>query len=213
MPYAESLWLFFLLLAGIIVVPGMDMVFVLGHSLTRGRRAGLMAVAGIMLGGAFHAAFGSFGVAGLLRLIPAIATPMVVAGSLYMIWIGYTLIRSAITIGPIEGPAAQPLTMIFLQGLLTCLLNPKAWLFTFAVYPQFIKPAYGVIWHQALILGAMTVVVQGMIYGSLVLLAARSRDMIVGSPALTVWTGRLVGGLLVAIAGYMLLRVLVGLVS
>ena len=34
MTYSENLWLFFLLLTGIIVVPGMDMVFVLASSLS-----------------------------------------------------------------------------------------------------------------------------------------------------------------------------------
>ena len=36
MGYAENLWLFFLLLFGIIIVPGMDMLFVLANSLTGG---------------------------------------------------------------------------------------------------------------------------------------------------------------------------------
>src|SRR5215475_11561517 len=52
MSYAENLWLYFLLLFGIIIVPGMDMLFVLANALTGGRGAGLAATAGIMLGGA-----------------------------------------------------------------------------------------------------------------------------------------------------------------
>lgn len=213
MPYAESLWLFLLLLTGIIIVPGMDMVFVLGHSLTRGSRAGLMATLGIMMGGAFFAVFGSLGAASVIALVPALATPMVLIGSGYMMWIGFTLTRSAITINHIGGQAALPLVRICLQGLLTCLLNPKAWLFTFAVYPQFISPTFGAIWHQTVVLVIMTVTVQGVIYGGLALLASRSRDVIVTSPTLTVWTGRLVGGLLIAIAGYIFLRALIGLTS
>ena len=34
MTYTENLWLFFLLLSGIIIVPGMDMVFVLASALS-----------------------------------------------------------------------------------------------------------------------------------------------------------------------------------
>ena len=34
MTYAENLWLFFTLLFGIIIVPGMDMVFVLANAIT-----------------------------------------------------------------------------------------------------------------------------------------------------------------------------------
>src|SRR5580658_5141390 len=62
MTYAENLWLFFILLFGIIIVPGMDMLFVLTNALTRGRPAGLSATAGIMTGGAGHALIGALGV-------------------------------------------------------------------------------------------------------------------------------------------------------
>ena len=102
MTYAENLWLFTLLLAGIIVVPGMDMIFVIANGLTGGRRAGIAATSGIMLGGAFHTLFGTIAVTALSTLVPQLAGPMLVAGALYMIWIGYTLVRSAIVIDGIE---------------------------------------------------------------------------------------------------------------
>ena len=54
MTYSENLWLFFLLVSGIIIVPGMDMVFVLASSLSGGRKAGLSATFGIMAGGLVH---------------------------------------------------------------------------------------------------------------------------------------------------------------
>ena len=54
MNYTENLWLFFVLLFGIIAVPGMDMLFVLANALTGGSNRGLAATAGIMLGGAVH---------------------------------------------------------------------------------------------------------------------------------------------------------------
>ena len=128
MTYAENLWLFSLLLAGIIVVPGMDMIFVIANGLTGGRRAGIAATSGIMLGGAFHTLFGTIAVTALSTLVPQLAGPMLVIGSGYMIWIGYTLARSAIVIDGIEASKLHRTARIFSQGLITCLLNPKAWL-------------------------------------------------------------------------------------
>ena len=55
MSYAENLWIFFILLFGIIIVPGMDMLFVLANALTGGRQAGLSATGGVMFGGAILA--------------------------------------------------------------------------------------------------------------------------------------------------------------
>ncbi|MGB8314279.1 MAG: LysE family translocator, partial [Aestuariivirga sp.] len=52
MTYTENLWLYLVLLFGIIIVPGMDSLFVMANSLTGGKRLGMAAVFGIMLGGA-----------------------------------------------------------------------------------------------------------------------------------------------------------------
>ena len=51
-------WLYFALVAGIIVLPGMDMAFVMASSLVDGRKAGAAAVAGIVAGGMVHVLMG-----------------------------------------------------------------------------------------------------------------------------------------------------------
>jgi threonine/homoserine/homoserine lactone efflux protein len=204
MTYAEALWIFFILLAGIIIVPGMDMIFVIANALTGGRRAGLTATFGIMTGGAFHTAFGAFAVVGMSRLVAELYGPMLVAGSLYMVWIGATLIRSSITVDPVEALTARPLPIIFSQAIVTCILNPKAWLFVLAVYPQFIRPNFGPLWSQALVIGAMVAGMQFTVYGGLGLMAARGREAMLGNPQFTIWSGRIAGLLLIATAGYTL---------
>lgn len=206
MTYPEALWIFFILLAGIIIVPGMDMIFVMANSLTGGRKAGLTATFGIMTGGAFHTAFGVFAVVGMSRLVPELYGPMLLAGSLYMIWIGLTLMRSSITLDPVQGVAARSLGRIFSQAVITCILNPKAWLFVLAVYPQFIKPAFGPLWAQALVIGVMVAAMQFAVYGGLGLMAAQGRDAMVGNPSLTIWSGRIAGLLLMATAAFTLWR-------
>lgn len=206
MTYAENLWLFSALLAGIIIVPGMDMIFVIANGLTGGRRAGVAATSGIMLGGVFHTLFGTIAVTVLSTLVPQLAGPMLVIGSAYMIWIGYTLARSAIVIDGIEASNLHRTARIFGQGLFTCLLNPKAWLFILAVYPQFMRPEYGPFWRQALVMGALTLMLQGLVYGGLAFAAAKGRDALVSKPEVTIWIGRAAGWLLVAVAVLMLVE-------
>lgn len=202
----SALWLYFVLLVGIIVVPGMDMLFVLANALTGGRQAGAAATGGIMLGGICHTIFGTAFVTGLSALLPVVAPAMMVAGSLYMMWIGFALSRSAIAVDTVEAAAARPLGTILAQGALTCVLNPKAWLFVLAVYPQFMKPIYGPIWLQALIMGTMTITVQMVVYGGLALAALRGRDALTENHMATVWIGRGAGLLLMAVAAFTLFR-------
>lgn len=202
MDYAQSLWLFSVLLFGIIVVPGMDMVFVIANALTGGRRAGLFAVAGIMLGGAVHTLFGALAVGALSRLPAMLFQAMVLVGAAYMAWIGYTLLRSTITVDAIGKAGTRSHWVAFRQGVVTCLLNPKAYLFVLAVYPQFIRTDFGPVWRQALVMGVMTVTMQLVIYGALALAAARGRDALIGNPGVTIWIGRGAGALFVLAAAY-----------
>jgi threonine/homoserine/homoserine lactone efflux protein len=200
MGYAENLWLFFILLLGIIIVPGMDMLFVLANSLTGGSNRGLAATGGIMLGGAVHSLNGAVGIGLLMHFVPVLFNPLLVIGGAYMAFIGYTLMRSSITVGG-EGPAgSRSAWKAFRQGAVTCLINPKAYLFIFAVYPQFLKPDYGPMWIQAVIMGAMTIATQFAVYGALAVTAGRSRDLLVANPKATAFAGRAAGLLLVAVS-------------
>jgi threonine/homoserine/homoserine lactone efflux protein len=200
MTYGENLWLFFSLLFGIIIIPGMDMVFVLANALTRGRPAGLAATAGIMAGGLVHSLYGAVGVALLANLVPVLFRPLLIAGAIYMAWIGITLMRSAITVDDVGSGGTGSLRAAFRRGALTCLMNPKAYLFMLAIYPQFLRPDYGPLAPQAAVMAAMTAATQLGVYGGLALLAAQARRLLVGNSGATVWIGRLSGLILLAVS-------------
>ncbi len=200
MDYAQNLWLFFLLLFGIIIVPGMDMLFVLANALTGGSNRGLAATGGIMLGGVVHTLNGALGVGLLMHFVPILFNPLLIAGAAYMAFIGITLMRSSITVGH-DGPAgSRSAWKAFRQGIMTCLINPKAYLFVLAVYPQFLRPDYGPIWMQATIMGLMTIATQFAVYGGLAITAGRSRDLLVANPRATALAGQTAGLLLVAVS-------------
>ena len=200
MTYAENLWLFFTLLFGIIIVPGMDMVFVMANSLTGGRASGLTATAGIMAGGVVHTLYAALGVGFLLHMVPELFNLLLLLGAGYIAWIGISLARSSIAIASVEPGARLTLWTSFRRGALTSLLNPKAYLFMLAVYPQFLKPQFGALWFQVLIMALMIAATQLAVYGGLALAAGRSRDVIVSSPRATAIIGKTVGVVLIAVA-------------
>lgn len=209
MEYLQHLWLYLILLVGIIVVPGMDMMFVLANALVGGRRAGIAATSGIMLGGIAHTIIGFAAVALLSELVPKLFSVMLIVGSLYMMWIGYTLVRSRIEVDHVARTTEKPVGHIVWQGFVTCIVNPKAWMFVMSVVPQFLKPDYGPLLPQAIVMGIMTVTVQAAIYGGLALAALRSRDALVSNPSTTIWIGRIAGWLLIAVAAVTLYEALI----
>lgn len=209
MSYAQNLWVYFILVLGIIIVPGMDMFFVIANALTGGRARGLMATAGVMLGGIFHTIFAAICVGVLTTLPGGVFTAILLAGAAYMAWIGWTLVRSTITVTSLGANGTASLRQAFMQGFVTCVLNPKAYMFTLAVYPQFMLPKFGPVWAQAIAMGLITIAVQGSVYGGLGLAAAKSRDFLTGYPAVTIWVGRGAGALFLAVAVWTVWRVVV----
>jgi threonine/homoserine/homoserine lactone efflux protein len=194
------LWLFALLVFGIIVTPGMDMAFVLARGLAGGRRAGLTALAGIVAGGATHTLMASLGIGLLLQAAPGAFTAMLIAGSVYVAWIGWSLFRGAGALGSVAAGAPMPLTTVFSQAAATCLMNPKAYLFMIAVFPQFLRPGQGPLGAQALTLGVIIAVTQTLVYGAVAILAGTLSSRLASNAGAQRLIGRSVGLMLVGTA-------------
>lgn len=195
-----QLWLFFALVFGVVVLPGLDMAFVLGSTLTGGRSRGFAAVAGIIAGGIFHVLMTAMGISVLLKLIPGAFNALLVAGALYIAWIGISLMRSTSSFGLRPDSQRRSGAATFRQGMFTCLMNPKAYLFMLAVFPQFLRPDYGLIWVQAVVLWLIIAINQFCVYGGLALMADRARVWLQGKPAAGMMATRCVGMLLIVAA-------------
>ncbi|HJP99522.1 MAG TPA: LysE family translocator [Rhodanobacteraceae bacterium] len=200
MSHAADLLLFAVLVFGIVVLPGLDMAFVMGSSLTSGRRHGLAAVAGVAVGGACHVVMTTLGIGVLLKVVPAAFNALLLAGALYIAWIGISLLRADSALGVQRDGAAASAWVTFRRGTLTCLMNPKAYLFMLAVFPQFLHADYGPLWSQSLVLWVIIAVTQLTVYGAVALAAARARGWLVQRPAAGVVTARMVGAVLIAAA-------------
>ncbi len=200
MSQSAMLWVYFLLVFGVILLPGMDMAYVLASALTGGRRGGLAAVAGIVSGAVFHMAAAVLGVSVLLTLYPAAFKLLLLAGAAYLAWIGVNIFRKATLLRLRPDAAIRPPRVAFRQGVVNNLLNANAYLFTLAVIPQFLRPAYGPLWLQGAVLWGIGAVCQVAIYGSVALLASAVSAHLERNPAAVARIGQVVGGMLVLAA-------------
>lgn len=198
---AAHLWVFFGLVVGIILLPGLDMACVLGCTLGGGRRAGLASIGGIVTAALAHVAIGGLGLAAILLVMPALFNALLVAGAVYVAWIGLSLVRSGVLFDAGTGNSGRvALPTAYRRGMLTNLLNPKAYAFMLAVFPQFVRREWGPVWLQAALLGAIIVATQFSVYGAVVLAASRARGWLAARPRALAAIGRGVGGLLLAVA-------------
>jgi threonine/homoserine/homoserine lactone efflux protein len=71
-----------------------------------------------------------------------------------------------------------------------------------AVFPQFLRPEYGMIWLQATVMWLIIAINQLCIYGGVTLMADRARQWLQGRPACGMMPTRCVGLVLIAVASW-----------
>ena len=192
-----DLWIYFLAVLAVILLPGMDMAFVMASSLSGGRRGAVSAVLGIASGGAIHVVVGATGMAALMVVFPQLFRIMLVLGTLYLLWVGWVIWRSADAV-PAQGDAVAPSSAaVYRRAVTTCLLNPKAYAFMFALFPAFVRSDTRSLLAQTLALGLITVGTQILVYGMVAALAVRTRAVIRARQSLI---ARTMGGLLMVSA-------------
>lgn len=190
---SSHLWLFALMVLGIIALPGMDMAFVLASALAGGRRLGLAAVAGIVAGGVIHVVMAMLGIGLLLTLYPLAFNGLLLLGSLYVAWIGWSLWRGAAALGEVASVPRVSSMQTFARGVLSCLMNPKAYVFMVAIFPQFVRPDYGQLGVQAVLMSLIIAITQVLIYGSFAWGAGSLQTWLRKNPKSQVLIGRGVG--------------------
>ncbi|MGH3243770.1 MAG: LysE family translocator, partial [Spirillospora sp.] len=159
------------------VIPGPDMLFILGCGMRGGARAGLLATAGVATSEAVHVAVAAVGLAALFAAAPVAFTVVRIAGAAYLVYLGVQTIRRRRD-GTDDLPSGGGISgrRAYLNGLLTNLLNPKMVTFTIAFLPQFIDPGMGHVWAQFVVLGAILIALEFLVDGTVGVLAGRIGD-------------------------------------
>jgi RhtB (resistance to homoserine/threonine) family protein len=139
----EHYWLF--LLSGVIlnITPGPDTIYIVTRSIAQGRNAGIMSVLGISTGGLIHTLLASLGLSVILASSQTAFNIVRYTGGLYLIYLGISVFlrcKEQSSAGECEYHNMK-LPTIYLQGILTNVLNPKVALFFLSFLPQFINPA------------------------------------------------------------------------
>lgn len=156
MPSLELLLAFAVATLIFAYMPGPAMLYTAAQTLARGPRGGFMAAFGIHCGGYVHVLGATLGLSVLLRHVPELYLLVKIAGALYLIWLGVTMIRTKMETGALPDIPARPPWRAFVDSVVVEILNPKAALFFLAFLPQFADPAAATpVWLQLLVLGTI----------------------------------------------------------
>lgn len=131
-----------------LVTPGPDFFFVSQTAVSRSRKEAMMGVLGITGGVMVWSGVALLGLNLILEKMAWLHSIIMVGGGLYLCWMGYQMLRSALKkemVKPTEEVSVELARSgrSFLKGLLTNLSNPKAIIYFGSVFSLFVSNDVG----------------------------------------------------------------------
>lgn len=143
-----EIWLTFVLTASIIlVIPGPTIIYVVGQSLSHGRKASVPLTIGVISGDALCILLSLLGVSALLTLFSTSFLILKYLGAAYLIYLGLRMMRANIDVGHEQNISSYSSKSIFRDVFLVNALNPKGIMFYSAFMPQFVNPQGNVLYQ------------------------------------------------------------------
>lgn len=144
----------------LVLSPGPNMIYLISRSICQGRKAGVISLLGIIVGFAIHMFAAVIGLSAIFIAVPFAYEMLKCLGAIYLLWLAWKSIKpGAKPLFEAQGLKKNSSAKLFLTGLLTNLLNPKAVVFYLALFPQFISPDKGSIFLQSLVLGSLQIAI------------------------------------------------------
>jgi threonine/homoserine/homoserine lactone efflux protein len=201
----QELLLFALASLVLVLTPGPNMIYCVSRSLVQGPRAGLLSLAGVVLGFGVHLLAAALGLTALLLALPMAFDALRMAGAAYLLWLAWQAVRPG-GAAPFEARALAPAgpRRLLAMGFMTNLLNPKVAMFYISFFPQFLHPERGHWLAQCLLLGALQIAISASVNALLVLFAGRVSRWLGRSPRWVAAQRWAMGGVLALLAARIL---------
>lgn len=184
------------------LTPGTDSMYIITRSVSQGRQAGFYSVLGITSGILVHTLFAALGLSLLLTQSPIAFTIVKYVGAIYLCYLGFKMLTSKPKASVAAGLDADKKLvnskslnhgLIYKQGVLTNVFNPKVALFFLAFFPQFIDASYAYSTLSFLVLG-LTFATTGLIWClCLSLLASKFSENLRKNPFIEVILNKISG--------------------
>ena len=123
MPTLTNLLTFALVALGMVLTPGPNMIYLISRSISQGRNAGLISLAGIATGFVFYMLCAAFGITALLMVVPFAYDTLRFGGAIYLLYLAWQAVRPGgrapfqLRELPADSPRLQPLRGAYLAEL------------------------------------------------------------------------------------------------
>lgn len=195
----------FLAVGGMLAVtPGPNMVYVMSRSIAQGRTAGLISLAGVMLGYLFYMFSAAFGITALFLSVPYAASVLGAVGAAYLFYLAWQAVklggRSPLEVRDL--PRERPRRLLAM-GATTSLLNPKLAMIFLSLLPQFIDYQDGSVFRQSLMLGSLLIVAFASVNGLVAICSGSMATFLSRRPGFLLAQRWMMGIVLIALGAHM----------
>ncbi|MGW7269814.1 LysE family translocator [Streptomyces sp. NPDC054864] len=145
---------------GMVLTPGPNMMYLVSRSITQGRRAGTISLAGVAVGFVIYLTAANLGLSLVFLAVPQLYVAVKLAGAAYLGWLAWKALKPGGTsVFSHQELAPDSPRRLFSMGVLTNLLNPKVAIMYVSLIPQFIDPTAGHTLLQGFVLGGIQIAI------------------------------------------------------
>lgn len=155
MPVLTTLFAFAGATLLLVLLPGPNLLFILGAGISGGRKSAVAAAVGVELGTLIHVVAAALGLSAVLQSSAVAFSAVKYLGVMYLVYLGVKALRTDPSEHEERQVNPQSMATALRRGALVNVLNPKVSLFFLAFLPQFIDTDRGSAAKQILVLGAI----------------------------------------------------------
>jgi threonine/homoserine/homoserine lactone efflux protein len=190
----------------ICVSPGTGALYSIGAGLTRGARASILAAFACTLGVVPHAVAAITGLAALLHASGVAFAVVKYAGVAYLLYLAWATWRDTGALSVERSPQRRTPRQVIVSGVTLNLLNPKLTVFFFAFLPQFVPAGSPHSFARMVGLSAVFMAMTFLTFVTYGLLAAATRERVLGRPVLLARLRKVCAAFFVALGGRLALE-------
>jgi threonine/homoserine/homoserine lactone efflux protein len=169
---------------GMVLTPGPNMMYLVSRSITQGRRAGTVSLAGVAVGFLVYLTAANLGLSLIFLAVPELYLAVKLAGAAYLAWLAWKALKPGGTsVFTQQELAPDSPRRLFSMGLLTNLLNPKVAIMYISLIPQFIDPTAGHTLIQGFVLGGVQIAISLGVNLAIVMAAGTIALFLAGRPS------------------------------
>ena len=153
LPEWSTLSVFIVAALAVGISPGPGMLYAVARGIGQGSGAALVSVLGLSTGSFVNCLIAALGMSAVLAASPLAYDIVRYLGAAYLCYLAYRILRTrgeGISVGRVR---REGLGRMYVQGIITNIVNPKSALFYLSFVPQFVDPARGSPFMQFILLG------------------------------------------------------------